>query len=454
MKKNILIIIGVIFFVVVCLITSFVIISDNRKENRNDNKENQNVVETNSTSFRYKMLSKDKLDLSEDEKLVLDYFDNSYTKLTSNIAFTSQKYTDLFKNMKLYVDGKVLDIIKSDDEGYKAIVKLYNDNYDIEEDENHYCIIEGEQQLQRFQKDDYITVYGVFETSELMEYNGVKYTMPKIKSEKWIENGAKFSNDEVRKISKYIFGDNIRFDTPKGCAYNRYCENYPLMGYLVKLENPKNPNYTMFNVFRGGGFIEVGYCTDENYDELCSSTQQNIEVAYDYKHFIILTYEKATETAYMEYYDREFNKIWRREIDKEGNIDDSGVRAYYDYNDKYLAVVMDGYLNIISLKDGTDVIDPILIGTDHEVIMFSDYMLLLGYNKKDYIMKINYDGKIEKKVSINDSEIDNVLRNNIQLIDNKVVIMVEGLNKEESLIYKILKLDSDLNIEIQTDDFS
>ena len=362
-------------------IICFLLSNKNSKNEINNNKENESIVnKENKASFRYKILSKDSLDLSNDEKLVLEYFDNSYTHLTSNIAFMTQKYTSLFKNMKLYVEGDVIDIIKSDDNEYKAIIKLYDDYADFLEDENHYCVIEGKQQLKRFKKGDYIAAYGLFETSELNEYNNEKYIMPKLVIDKWSENGARFSNDEVRVISKYIFGENIRFDEPKGCAYNRYCENYPLMGYLVNLENPNNPNYTMFNVFKGGGFIEVGYCTDENFDELCSSTQQNIEVAYDYKHFIILTYEKATETAYMEYYDRDFNKIWRREIDKEGSIEDSGVRGYYDYNDKYLTFVMDGYLNLIDLKDGKDVITPILIGTDHEIVMFSDYILLIGYN--------------------------------------------------------------------------
>lgn len=452
MKKNIIILVGVILIIMGTIIC-FLLSNKNSKNEINNNKENESIVNNeNKASFRYKILSKDSLDLSNDEKLVLEYFDNSYTRLTSNIAFMTQKYTSLFKNMKLYVEGDVIDIIKSDDNEYKAIIKLYDDYADFLEDENHYCVIEGKQQLKRFKKGDYIAAYGLFETSELNEYNNEKYTMPKLIIDKWSENGARFSDDEVRVISKYIFGENIRFDEPKGCAYNRYCENYPLMGYLVKLENPNNPNYTMFNVFRGGGFIEVGYCTDENYDELCSSTQQNIEVAYDYKHFIILTYEKATETAYMEYYDRDFNKIWRREIDKEGSIEDSGVRGYYDYNDKYLTFVMDGYLNLIDLKDGKDVITPVLIGTDHEIVMFSDYILLIGYNKKDYIIKIDYNGKVENKITIKDSDIDRIYSNKIQLIDNKIVIMINGVDKDGSTIYKVLKLDELLNIEVQSDD--
>lgn len=453
MKKKKWFLIGGIL-VVICGLIIGVFLKTNTKDNAQEKTAEQTVVKSDNTSFKYKILSKESLGLSEDENLVLDYFDNSYIRLTSNIAFATQKYTTLFKNMKLYVEGTVLDIIESNDQEYKAIVKIYDDYTDFIEEDNDYCIIEGNQQIQRFQKGDYIAAYGYFETSELAEYNNEKYTMPKIKTVKWVANGAKFSNDEVRRISKYIFGEDIRFEDPKGCAYNRYCENYPTMGYLVKLETPKNPNYTMFNVFRGGGFIEVGYCTDENYDELCSATQQNIEVSYDYKHFIILTYEQATETAYMEYYDREFNKIWRKEIDKEGSISNSGVRGFYDYNANYLTLVMDGYLRIIDLKDGNDVVEPVLIGNDHEIVMFSDYILLFGDNKKDYIIKLNYDGKIEKKVSIKDSEIDRIYKNNIQLVDNHVVVAIEGIDKQENSVYKVIKLDEELNIEIQTDDFS
>lgn len=449
-NKKSIIVASSVFLVLTCIITVILV---NFKETK---KHEEEIVEeniTNSSSFRYKTLLKESLELSDDEKLVLDYFDNSYTRLTSNIALATQKYTSLFKNVKMYVEGEVLDVIQSDDLTYKAIIKIYDDNYDHLVEENDYCIIEGFQQLERFQKGDYIAAYGLFETSELIEYEGINYTMPKIRTEKWNENGAKFSNDDVRKISKYIFGENIRFDNPKGCAYNRYCENYPVMGYLVKLENPKNPNYTMFNVFRGGGFIEVGYCTYENYDDLCYNTQQNIEVSYDYKHFIILTYETSTETAYMEYYDRDFNKIWRKEIDKEGSIDYSGVRGYYDYNENYLTFVMDGYLSIISLTDGSDVIEPALIGTDHEIVMFSDYILLFGYDKKDYIIKLNYNGEIEEKISIKDSEIDSIHKNSIQLVDNKITIVIEGFDKYGYSVSKVIKLDENSNIETQSGDF-
>lgn len=450
MKKKKLLIATIIGIILISVILAFSLKNNTKKNNVNNKKENE--TEKSATSFRMKMLSMNSMNLSEDEKLVLEYFDNSYTRLTSSLTYVTQKYTNLFKNMKLYVEGYVVSIIESDDQKYKAIVKLFDDNYDVVEDDKHYCIIEGEQQVKRFKKGDYVAAYGTYETSELTSYNDEEYLMPKIKTEKWDENGARFSNDEVRKISKYIFGEDIRFDNIKGCVYNVYCEDYPLAGYLVKLENPKNPNYTMFNVFRGGQFIEVGYCNEENYEELCSSTQQVINVAYDYKHFIILTYEKATETAYMEYYDREFNKIWRKELDKEGSINESGVRAYYDYNNKYLTFVMDGYLYLIDLTDGTDVISPVLIGADHEILMCEDYILLIGYEKKDYIIKLNYNGKIEKKVSIEDSEITKIHSNKIQLIDDKIVVMISGENKEGQVIYKVLKLNEKLNIEVQSDD--
>ena len=450
MKKKKLLIATIIGIILLSVILAFSLKNNTKKNDVNNKKEN--TTEKSTTSFRMKMLSMNSMNLSEDEKLVLEYFDNSYTRLTSSLTYVTQKYTNLFKNMKLYVEGYVVSIIESDDQKYKAIVKLYDDNYDVVEDDKHYCIIEGDQQVKRFKKGDYVAAYGTYETSELTSYNDEEYLMPKIKTEKWDENGARFSNDEVRKISKYIFGEDIRFDNIKGCVYNVYCEDYPLAGYLVKLENPKNPNYTMFNVFRGGQFIEVGYCNEENYEELCSSTQQVINVAYDYKHFIILTYEKATETAYMEYYDREFNKIWRKELDKEGSINESGVRAYYDYNNKYLTFVMDGYLYLIDLTDGTDVISPVLIGADHEILMCEDYILLIGYEKKDYIIKLNYNGKIEKKVSIEDSEITKIHSNKIQLIDDKIVVMISGENKEGQVIYKVLKLNEKLNIEVQSDD--
>ena len=185
MKKK-TVIVGIIIAVI--LFGSILISTLGTKTNEKNNENNK--TERGTASFRTKMLSMDSLDLSREEKLVLEYFDNSYTRLTSNIALVTQKYTNLFKNMKLYVEGDVLEIIESDDEIYKAIIKLYDDDYDILEDENHYCVIEGNQQLKRFQKGDHISAYGTFETSELTYYNNEKYTMPKLATDKWIENGA------------------------------------------------------------------------------------------------------------------------------------------------------------------------------------------------------------------------------------------------------------------------
>ena len=113
---------------------------------------------------------------------------------------------------------------------------------------------------------------------------------------------------------------------------------------------------------------------------------------------------------------------------------------------------MDGYLYLIDLTDGTDVISPVLIGADHEILMCEDYILLIGYEKKDYIIKLNYNGKIEKKISIEDSEITKIHSNKIQLIDDKIVVMISGENKEGQVIYKVLKLNEKLNIEVQSDD--
>ena len=75
--------------------------------------------------------------------------------------------------------------------------------------------------------------------------------------------------------------------------------------------------------------------------------------------------------------------------------------------------------------------------------------------------KINMNGAFKNKILDlrngypveNDIELVSVLHPDA-IVASALAQICCVLNKEESLIYKILKLDSDLNIEIQTDDFS
>jgi len=461
-KKKI--IIPIIIVVLIIAVTVFLLLHFNvfKKSNNQDNKVKENEIQAKSKSFGYMKLNKDNLNLSEEEKLVLEYFDYSSLYINTSMNDAISRYPNLFKGLDVEVYAEVVKILSSDDKEYKALVQIYNPHiYSYKE--NEYLVVKGKHQLNRFKVGDEITFLGKYTGNELVELprSGKSADLNVITVDKWLTGESEFTDDEVRTIAKNIFGENIKFGKVDGCAYNAYCEDYPFSSYhqvaglKIKLEDPKNSNYTVFNMFNTGNMLEVGYCTPDNFMEKCSDGLPQIYLAADFKHFIVVTYEKSTDTSYIEYYDNQFNKIWRREIDKEGKKD-YDYYGYMDYTDKEITLVLDGYLYIMNIEDGKDVIEPVLIGKDHSVIMYPEYMLLTGYTRKDFIMLMDYTGKILKKVDIKESKINEIDNFAIRKINDDIIITFFGREKENSYenYARIIKLDKDFSIIAESEDIT
>ena len=73
-KKTILTVI-----IIAIILSGSILISTLGTKTPKDNNENNKTEQSTTTSFRTKMLSMNSIDLSKEEKLVLEYFDNSYT---------------------------------------------------------------------------------------------------------------------------------------------------------------------------------------------------------------------------------------------------------------------------------------------------------------------------------------------------------------------------------------
>ena len=455
-NKKALIITACGLLVIALIVTSIIIIIPSKNQSTDNNSTNKNIVNTKeSYSFNYMILNKDNMNLTDNQKLVLDYFDYSYQYYSNMDDETINRYPSLFKNLKICIWGKIAKILKSDDNFYSALLEVLADAggpvY-----VSSVVNITGQQQTNRFVVGDYVTIYGNYDTSVQQEYEGTTKTMAKINVTKWYVDQNKFSNDQLRIIAKTIFGDNIKFGEIEGCAYNPYCEGYPVrdgqaFGLKVKLEDPKNSNYTEFNIFRSGSIFEVGYCNPDNYIRKCSDGLPQMYVAADFQHFIVITYETATETAYLEYYDTSFNKIWRKEVDKVGS-QDSAYKGYLDYNDKAIILIMDGYLHYIDINNGNNIIEPLLIGKDHKVTMFKKYVMLTGIDKKDFIEIMDYDGKIIKKYDLKSTNIDSITTTSTQMIDGKITIIVSGYDKEYNHYTRVIRLDDNLDIIYESDD--
>lgn len=469
-NKKTTLLIETLVFVVLALIFIVIFLLLSKSATGENGGKQKSVNSDDKLSFNYMVMNKDNIDLDENKKLVLEYFDNTYLHFDKDISLTTNKYPTLFKGMKVTIVGEIKWLLESNDDSYSAIMEISNSSEMWQgAADGKFVYITGEQQKRRLSEKDIITIYGTYETSILNHYTGSGDYIAKINVLNWVLNENKFDNDQLREIARAIFGENVKFGKVDGCAYNPYCETYPfdenneVAGLKVKLEDPKNSNFTEFNIFRSGSILEVGYCNADNYTDKCEDGLPNIYVSADFKHFIVVTYETATETAYLEYYDTSFNKIWRQEVDKI-NKQDSNYKGYLDYNENGIILVMDGYLHYISIKDGSEVFSPILIGKDHGVYMLNEKVLLVGIDKKDYIEVMDYNGNMINRIDLKSSNINSIIDSIVQMIDDEIAIITYGEGNEHivasrygstkkyTTYAKIFKLDSSLNLIDESDD--
>ena len=470
--KIVFVIVGLLVVIIALLAVVLFLLFGNKKEDKSNNSNNnsettekedgiQGIVNAKKyLSFNSMIMNKDTIELSKEKKQVLEYFDDTYLYFDKSTDSATNRYPSLFKNMKVTAYGIVNKIISFDDNNYSAILEVIDNNGGMPYVSN-VVYITGKQQIKRFAVNDKITIYGTYNTSILQNYKGKDMNMASITVSNWVTNENKFDNDQLREIARTLFGENIKFGEITGCAYNPYCEGYPVennkaSGLKVKLEDPKNSNYTEFNIYRSGSIFEVGYCNASNYMTKCEKGVPTIVVAADFKHFLVISYETATGndgTAYLEYYDTSFNKIWRYEVDKI-NKQDSHYKGYLDYNANAVLLVMDGYLNYISIKDGKKITEPVMLGKDHSVYMLDDVVLLTGIDKKDYIEIMDYEGKITKKYDLKSQNIVTISGSTIQKVDDGIIVVATGYDNSYNYYEKIIKLDKNFDIIAESDEIS
>ncbi len=341
---------------------------------------------------------------SEVEKELYEIYDKAnYFNIYSENIEQIQRLPDVYKNTKMYFEGSVVNVIKSNSEEFEILLQLGSA-------EENYIYVKGKQSNVRLVKDDNISVYGIYNDIKDYEIEGKSYNLPTIVDSSYTissYDNALADIDTVKKISNYILGEN--------CTVKEH-EQYGDYGcYSVTLNNA-SAKYREFEFQSGiGGGLYLPYEYDEEMgDGLITSW--DFEFMPDRQNYFVITTDFEHSKVSIEYFDKDWNKLWERDFE---NSDSSA----YDFTENNIYLAVNNKLYIINTSNGQDTYEPIIVGDVTYVKKATDGILLFpdAYNKE--VLCYNLDSTLKWSSSIRSNTEDyNSEVSYLQILDKKVIV--------------------------------
>ncbi|HBM99238.1 MAG TPA: hypothetical protein DD413_07400 [Ruminococcus sp.] len=384
------------------------------------------------------------LNLTDEQLQVLKYFDNDYFFVDDYDVL--QRYPKIFRHSQISFVGNVIKVLKSDDENYTCLVWMNGSPYKTP-DGSRYVVITGKQPDNgRIIEGDYFQYYGRYTDVNAYTIDGKENYYPTVSINHTVEYGfelgsagPRFDLNYIKSVAKTVLGDNVKIKEPV-CDEDFKLDEYhspQYFFYLVTPDNQTNANFSRFEFSRMNGFIR-----DAN---ISSNTERQFLISADFQHYIVEVYERDLGLMYLEYYDRDFKKLWSREFE---NVDN----AVLDYTANTIYLVADNDLYLINTKNGEDTISPAFVGEKIKINVLNDGIILIGTGKKDNIMKVDFQGNILWKTTA-DIEVTECLE--IQIVDGNIIVELyyekkDNVNGWDDVLVesmkKIVAVDSDGNI--------
>lgn len=410
MKKKV--IMGIVISVVVVLIGVAIFLflknADTAKTTNVETTKNINetgiTVDQSSISFANMKLDNTDLHLTDAQKEVLRYFDNDYFQPGFWDYDGLNKYPDVYKGAQIDVMIYISKIIKSTDTEFEILGLMCGGSEEVVPLDDTYIVIKGKQSTKRPTEGDAFRVFGRYSNINTYKVDGKSYTVPTIEAFYTCDINARFDKETINNVAKYIFGNDFKM--------SRESEWSP---YQVTLDNQSNENFKSFDFDYQNGSI-----TDTRNDEY----QRSINISADLKHYIITSYNEGTKILYLEYYDRDFKKLWGREFDN--------VTTYpMDYTSKKIAIAADNDLYIIDTVTGKDLIEPAFVGEKIDVMITESGTLLVSKTKEDMVMKVSDKGEILWRFDSNYDMQDGIMQGGIQVVNGKYVFIYNAYEEAD-----------------------
>ncbi len=452
-KKTVFIVIAILVAIFIACIFIFLLnrnepmqknddnIGVQKTNNNNENKENNNKNDTN-LGLRSIKIDDTSKELTEEQKLVLQYFDDDYVDI-NNYKFL-MRYPQLFKETLVKFSGRVTQVLVSNDTDFEAVVwigkspsyyaywETYRNGTSTSYEEyvnktiNNLVYIKGKQQEQRIVKDDWLTIYGRYKSIDTYSStNAGDNALPTIEyfqSIKHKDDGDysgkpdgtvdKFDLKFIRKVAKAIFNDAVTVREPnedEAVTTSSSFMNNPT--YICELDNQSDANFSKYFFNRNKGLISDTRNSDGNYvyaNEDGSGINRYIEFAPDFEHFFLFKYDTKGKYLNIAYYDKEFKRIWSRDFE-------NTLNATYDFTENNIYLIANQNLYIIDTSTGKDIYEKKYIGNKTGIRKLRDGLLLLedvggSTSKSNCAMKTDLQGNILWNTEVNFSDIIDIIQ--------------------------------------------
>ncbi len=472
-KKVIMISIIAIICIIAIIVTVYIVNNIWNSTNvdiEKSNSEEVNGFKQTTANVSFANMNIDDENLDEVQKDIINYFDDNYFEFSSKDA---QKYPQVFQGAKVCIPVAVIKVLKSTNDEFEVLavdcgITMYNYYEDTKIEDipvERLLVISGKQLNERLSKNDMLYVLGRYIDVENKEIDGKTYMVSKIQANNVVKIEQNYENvggvsvyspnviqiysfSTLKNIAEYIFGKDIKVnEAVKGQDYD---SNDFGDFYKITLDNQSNANFKVFNMYKNTGMITY----NKIHNELSDNIQKRLFISADFQHFIVSTYDKGTKHVYIDYFDKQLNKIWGREFDY------SSTKSFVspiDYDTKKLAIVVDNDLYLLDLETGENIIEPVIVGEKIKVNMMSDGIILIGDNNKDTIMKVDYSGNIIFRLNA-DTSMNLINSAELQIVNGKIVLKISGEKNTGSdlteYLLKYIVLNSNGEIETLSGDLS
>lgn len=359
--------------------------------------ENEVKIQDNDQSFIVTKFDSSKSDLNDNQKMLLDYFDDNYLKIIPYQYDRLKLNPDIYNGARIRMDGYVKNIMSSEESndillwiGVSEEVFLYrsystHEDYEkyVNEISDHYILLKGNENTTVYSEGSHVVIYGRYTGNDTVDYNGTTYTVPVIEYIKSCPGSFGFEPEErydfeyIKAISGELFGEDISFRKPT--ADNELQEYYIQRQYeqdpyiYAELNNPKNSKFRKYKFYTKNGKIEdaneLAFSQETELDDKIFNT---IDFAPDFNHIFLFSYYYGKKPGTLECYDRDLNLLWEKEFEDmplslaydytKSSL--YGVSPAYDYTRSNLYVVDNNGINIIDISTGELLAEPFDIGED------------------------------------------------------------------------------------------
>ena len=388
-------------------------------------------------SFANMKIDNPELNLTEDQIEVLKYFDTNYLRVYDYNNF--QKYPIAYRQSQVVFLGKVVKVINADDNMFECLFQMERNFLEwgnAQEDEN-LLIIKGRQQDARLIEGDCIEVSGRFIDVEKYDIDAKSYNIPTVTVNYYTEffpdggfYGEKYDLSTISRVAKSMLGNDIKIKKPEsGVDFELDELHIPdHLFYLATLDNQSNANFSRFEFYTQFGYVRSS--------DSSVSKRIYLGISADFKYYILSTYMSDTKMMYLEYYDRDFKKIWGREFT---NVD----TVPYDYTSNHIYLAADTDFFVIDTATGEDVISPVIVGQKASANAVEDGVILIGTGSKDNIMKVSHEGEIIWKTSV---DFNVTACSMLQIVNGNVIVKLRDYSDRSEYKERIVVVDQDGNI--------